>query len=174
MYICYQLITWYISVAVRKTCANSYNTSASWSSPKWLASWIRPLNFRCPGATPGRVIDLNFSENVPSLVLRKVRKFQHRSCSRFWIPRKTWVVDENTPHLPLIGLSLAWHLVYCTLSLKSWDAFWKKHHYITTRALLGYFYIKMCRTNGRGEGYTEERVSYKSAICYVSSRNFRN
>ena len=58
-------------------------TSASWSSPKWLASRLGPSNFRCPGDTPGKGIDLKFVENVSSLVLGKFRKFQHRSSSRF-------------------------------------------------------------------------------------------
>ena len=50
---------------------------------------IGPPNFRCPGADPGKSIDLKFSENVPGLVLEKVRKFQHRSSSRFRdIPEK--------------------------------------------------------------------------------------
>ena len=34
--LCIYVRTWYISVAVRKTDAYSYNTSASWSSPKYL------------------------------------------------------------------------------------------------------------------------------------------
>ena len=76
------IITWYISVAVRKTDAHSYTTSASRSSPKWLVSRLGPPNFRCPGAIPGKSINLKFSE-MPSLVLGKVRKFQHRSSSRF-------------------------------------------------------------------------------------------
>ena len=41
---------------------------------------------------------------MPSLVLGTVRKFQHRSFSRFVdIPEKPEGVDENNP-LPLIGL----------------------------------------------------------------------
>ena len=95
---CVYVITWYTSVAVCKTDAYSYNTSALWSSPKWLASRIGPPTFRCPGAAPGKVIDLKFSGNMPSLVLGKVRKFQPRSSIRFGdIPEKTWGVDENTP-----------------------------------------------------------------------------
>ena len=89
-YHCLYVITWYTSVAVCKTDAYSYNTSALWSSPKWFASWIGPPTFRCPGAAPGKVIDLKFSGNMPSLVLGKVRKFQTRSSSRFgYIPEKT-------------------------------------------------------------------------------------
>ena len=101
---CVYIITWYISVAVCKTDANSYNTAVLWSSPKWLASRIGPFNSRCSEAAPGKLIDLKFSGNMPSLILGKVRKFQHRSSSRFGdIPEKTWGVDENNP-LPLIGL----------------------------------------------------------------------
>ena len=72
--LCIYAITWYIRVAVRKTDAYSYNTSASWSSPKWLASRIGPPNFRCPGSAPVKVRDLKLSGNVPSLVLGKVKK----------------------------------------------------------------------------------------------------
>ena len=81
---CIYVMTWYISVAVRKTDAHSYTASASWSSPKWLASRLGPHNFRCPGAAPRKDIDLKFSQNVRRLVLGKVRKFQHRSSSGFW------------------------------------------------------------------------------------------
>ena len=64
-------MTLYLSVTVRKTGAYSENTSASLSSPKWLASRIAPPNCWCPGAATGKVIDLKFSGNVSSLVLRK-------------------------------------------------------------------------------------------------------
>ena len=102
--LCIYVITWYIAVAVRKTDAYSYNTSASWSSPKWLASRIGPPNFWCPGAAPGKVINLKLLENVSSLVLGKVRKSQHRSSSRFWdSPEKPEGRMKTTP-LPLIGL----------------------------------------------------------------------
>ena len=89
-----RVITWSISVAIRKTDAYSYNTSASLSSPKWLASRTGPPSFRCPGAAPCKVIDLNFSGSVPSLVLGKVRKFQHRTSNCFGhLPEKPdgWV-----------------------------------------------------------------------------------
>ena len=100
------VITWHISVAVRKTDAHSYNTSASWSSLKWFASRIRPSNFRCPGAAPGKVLDLKFSENVPHSVLGKVIKFQHRNSAVSEISSKNlrsgW---KHPPPLPLIGLN---------------------------------------------------------------------
>ena len=54
---------------------------------------------------PGKVIDLKFSGNMPSLVLGKVGKFQPRSSSRFRdIPEKPELWMKTTP-LPLIGLS---------------------------------------------------------------------
>ena len=103
---CVYVIAWYISVAVRKTDVHSYNTSASRPSLKWHASRLGPPNFRCPGAAPGKGIDLIFSENVPSLDLGKVRKFQHRSSSRFRdiSEKPDWWM--KTP-LPLIGLMCA-------------------------------------------------------------------
>ena len=60
----------------------------------------RTSTFRCPGAAPGKVIDLKFSENMPSLVLGKVRKFQPRSSSRFGdIPEKPEGWMKTTPPL---------------------------------------------------------------------------
>ena len=52
--LCIYVITWCISVAVRKTVSYSYNTSASWSSPKWLARPIgnRTSQFPMPWSRP--------------------------------------------------------------------------------------------------------------------------
>ena len=95
---CVYVITWYTLVAVCKTDAYSYNTSALWSSPKWLALRIGPPTFRCPGAAPGKRIDLKFSGNMSSLVLGKVRKFQPRSSSLFGdIPEKPEGWMKTTP-----------------------------------------------------------------------------
>ena len=43
---CVYVIPLCLSAAVRKTGAYSHNTLASWYSPKWLASRIRPANLR--------------------------------------------------------------------------------------------------------------------------------
>ena len=86
---CVDVITWYTSVAVCKTDAYSYDTSALWFSPKRLASQIGHPTFPCPGAAPGKVMDLKFSVNMPRLSVGKDRKFQPRSSSRFGdIPEK--------------------------------------------------------------------------------------
>ena len=122
------VIKWYISVAVRKTNACSYNTSASWSSPKWLASRIGPPNFQCPWSRPWLSYRLEIFRECAQLIFRESHtNFSIVSPAVSEISLKTWGVDENNP-LPLIVRDIhAFDVLkvasrVCEEGFRSWDA----------------------------------------------------